>query len=163
MHRDLKPENVVGQQIGSDVLTVKILDFGLAKLHTADSAPSGTLTVHGSVMGTLGYMSPEQLMGGKVDQRTDIFAVGVMLVEALTGRMPFRGDTTADLVRAVLHDVVRLQPVNPQVMAIDALLQQCLAKDARQRIGSVELLRGLLIPALDAFQHSVHISVTHDQ
>ena len=101
----------------------------------------------GAVMGTLGYMSPEQLLGGDVDHRTDIFAVGVMLVEALTGRQPFRGDTAGESSRSVLHDTVLL-PRTLESSAVDAIVQKCLAKDANKRFDSAEMLRRELMPAL---------------
>jgi GAF domain-containing protein len=150
VHRDLKPENVIGQRVGARALNVTILDFGLAKLHTTDLLASGTLTVHGAVMGTLGYMSPEQLLGDEVDHRTDIFAVGVMIVEALTGQRPFQGATPADISRAVLRETSHLQRETCEAAALDELVQRCLAKDRSNRLSSAEELRGGLIPMLRA-------------
>jgi serine/threonine protein kinase len=86
VHRDLKPENVIGLRAGAAAVSVKILDFGLARMPAADDLTSESLTLQGSIMGTLGYMAPEQLLGGDVDDRVDLFAAGVMLAEALTGR-----------------------------------------------------------------------------
>ena len=99
-------------------------------------------------MGTLGYMAPEQLRGQAVDQRADIFAVGVMLAESLTGRRPFDGETPSDLSRAVLHQPYHLPGVSPDVLAIDAVLQRCLARDPSARIASAETLRHALMPLL---------------
>ena len=81
-----KPENIMGRRGDDGRLAVTILDFGLAKEAVAGGAMTGPVTIQGVVMGTLGYMSPEQLLGQEVDQRTDIFAVGVMLAETMTGR-----------------------------------------------------------------------------
>jgi serine/threonine-protein kinase len=106
------------------------------------------LTQQGVVMGTLGYMSPEQLLGQAVDQRADIFAVGVMLAESLTGRRPFNGDTPPDLSRAVLHQPYHLPGISADALAIDDVLQRCLAKDPSARVASAEALRRLLAPVL---------------
>lgn len=129
-------------------LAVTILDFGLAKEAVADGAMTGPVTIQGVVMGTLGYMSPEQLLGQEVDQRTDIFAVGVMLAETMTGRRPFDGATPADVSLAVLHQPYHLPSTSPDVLGIDEVLQRCLAKNPSERIASAESLRQVLIPAL---------------
>ena len=149
VHRDLKPENVIGRREGPR-LAVKILDFGLAKFPAAELSASGTLTAEGVVVGTRGYMSPEQLLGGDLDHRTDIFAVGVMLVEALTGRRPFEGDPHANLSRTLPDAGQYLPGSSPQARTLDALLQKCLARDPRERYASAAVLRDDLIPALRA-------------
>ncbi len=148
VHRDLKPENIIAQQIGSPAFVVKILDFGLAKLNSPDMLVSGTVTVPGTIIGTLGYMAPEQLLGGEVDHRADLFAIGVMLVEVLTGCRPFQGENYGELSRAVLHRAFHLPHSTPGSAAVDALLQRCLAKEARDRIESAAALQRELIPAL---------------
>jgi TolB-like protein/Tfp pilus assembly protein PilF len=104
VHRDLKPANVMVMLDGR----VKVLDFGLAKVRDAVGEPGPTisheLTQRGAVMGTVPYMSPEQVSGRAVDQRTDIFSLGVMLYQMATGQRPFRGDTGAELSAAILRD-----------------------------------------------------------
>src|SRR6476659_8927050 len=108
IHRDLKPENVFITKDGR----VKILDFGLAKLTgSADGIQSQTEvptrrvdTDPGVVMGTLGYMSPEQLKGRPVDQRSDIFSFGAILYEMLSGKRAFRGESTADTMSSILRE-----------------------------------------------------------
>jgi serine/threonine protein kinase len=127
---------------------VTILDFGLAKAPASEATGTVSMTMEGTVLGTVGYMSPEQLLGQAVDQRTDIFGVGVMLAETLTGRRPFEGDTFADVSRAVLNQAYRLPATSPSLVAIDATLQRCLAKDPSERVASAESVREVLIPAL---------------
>jgi serine/threonine protein kinase len=147
VHRDLKPENVIGRRDGPR-LAVKILDFGLAKFQVAELPTSGTVTAEGAVLGTLGYMSPEQLLGGDIDPRSDIFSVGVMLVEALTGRKPFEGESYAErtLSRAPFH----LPGSSPWTRAVDELLEKCLARDPRDRYASAATLRNDLVSGLRA-------------
>jgi hypothetical protein len=147
VHRDLKPENVIGSR-REGRLAVTILDFGLAKEAVTDALTTGPMTIEGAVMGTLGYMSPEQLLGREVDQRTDIFAVGVMVAEAMTGRRPFHAGAQAESSRAVLNYAYQLPITTPGERAIDAVLQRCLARDPSDRIGSASLLRQELIPTL---------------
>jgi serine/threonine protein kinase len=138
VHRDLKPANVMLTTTG-----VKLLDFGLAQLRTptppglaagpVSSVPG--LTSAGLVMGTLPYTSPEQLRGEKVDARTDIFAFGVLLYEMLTGTRPFKADSQAGLIAAVLeHDarpVSDRQPLTPA--GLERIVQKCLAKNPDDR------------------------------
>lgn len=131
IHRDLKPENVMGCRDASGTLAVKILDLGLVKLR-ADELMSGTMTAEGVIMGTPDYMSPEQLFGHDVDHRSDIFALGVMLLEALTGHRAIRGEQRIRSLTPELHQVIA----------------RCLAADPAERPASATVLRKELSVAL---------------
>src|SRR5215475_8282621 len=105
IHRDIKPDNVMLRRDGY----VKVLDFGLAKMNekTIESKPTdestSSLTEAGMVMGTFRYMSPEQARGLEVDERTDIFSLGVVIYEMITGRLPFEGATASDVIASILR------------------------------------------------------------
>ncbi|CAN5686273.1 hypothetical protein BH24ACI4_BH24ACI4_23660 [soil metagenome] len=143
VHRDLKPANVMMTRSG-----VKLLDFGLAQLRgsagaaAADSS-AGSLTTPGMVFGTLPYMSPEGLRGEPADARSDIFALGVLLHEMLTGSRPFAADSQAGLIAAILEHHPRplheLQPLAPAVL--DRIVDKCLAKHPDDRWQSAHDLR----------------------
>jgi hypothetical protein len=139
VHRDLKPENVMGQRDASGKLAVKILDLGLVKLRADDSDATGTMTREGVIMGTPDYMSPEQLLGREVDYRSDIFSIGVMLVEALTGaRQLPSASSPAGAAASTLEPALR------------DLLAKCLAADAGDRPSSVAELLAAVTPLLRA-------------
>ena len=141
VHRDLKPGNIKIKPDGA----VKVLDFGLAKMPDPVSAPNGdrenspTLTLEaatrvGAIMGTAGYMAPEQARGKNVDKRADIFAFGVVLYEMLVGRTPFEGETVSDTLAAVLREEPKLDQVPAKVRP---LLQSCLEKDPKKRLRDI--------------------------
>jgi hypothetical protein len=146
IHRDLKPDNVfLDEQAGR--ATPKVLDFGLAKVSDADLA-SIALTEPGAVMGTLAYMPPEQLHGRAVDERSDVFALGVMAIEALTGTNPFLRPETRATIAAVLNDAVHLHGDSPAATALDAALQKCIAKRATDRYPGAAMMKTVLMRAL---------------
>ena len=150
IHRDLKPENVLIVDVDSGSPRVKLLDFGLAQLRTLDPGATASVSIAGVVVGTLGYMAPEQFAGVRVDERADIFAFGVMLAEALTGRRPFHRPTFAAAVSSTQLDEFHLPGEAPAVRALDALLQRCLAKEPASRFASATDVQRQLIPALRA-------------
>jgi hypothetical protein len=141
VHRDLKPENVMGHRDDAGAFVVKILDLGLVKLRAQEMSVSGTVTVDGAVMGTPDYMSPEQLLGRDVDHRADIFALGVMVLESLTGRRALGGDQETQAAGASTSHG-GLSP------GLRALLSRCLAADPDDRPESATALAGALLPLL---------------
>jgi serine/threonine-protein kinase len=139
VHRDLKPSNFKVTPEGR----VKVLDFGLAKAisggaSAGNTESSPTLTMHatmaGVILGTAGYMSPEQACGKPVDQRADIWAFGVVLVEMFSGRRAFPGETITDVLAAVVKEEPDLTRVPTKARR---LLRACLQKDPRQRLQAI--------------------------
>jgi serine/threonine protein kinase len=133
VHRDIKPANIMVDSAG----TVKILDFGIAR------GPAAGLTQTGMILGTLNYMSPEQLQNRSIDHRTDIFAVGAVLYELLSGRQAFPGDTLARIITLIVTEgpepLLHLCPeLDPGVIA---MVDRCLQRDVDLRYSDLGLLR----------------------
>jgi serine/threonine protein kinase len=158
MHRDLKPRNVMLTKTGA-----KLMDFGLAKAVSAGAAPSSSLTMtmtmtkpgkippgadqplnaQGTVVGTFQYMSPEQAEGNEADVRSDIFAMGALLYEMVTGKRAFTGKSYASIVAAILASeaapISVAQPMTPPALA--QVVKTCLAKDPEERFQTVHDLK----------------------
>jgi len=149
LHRDIKPANI----LLTPSLSAKVTDFGIGKLLTGDTE----LTSTGQMVGSPAYMSPEQIKGDKLDARTDIFSLGVVLYQAVTLRKPFPADTLTTLVYQILHE----EPADPAVVAGDlpeglgSIVSRCLAKDRANRYSDAgeladDLREALGVPAVGA-------------
>ncbi len=164
VHRDLKPENIFICRDGR----VKILDFGLAKL-TAPEAGDATVTGletldqtgEGVVLGTAGYMSPEQVRGEKADERSDIFSFGSVLYEALSGQRAFGGNSTADRASAILKDdPADLRAIRPNISGgLERIVRHCLEKNPEGRFQSARDLAFHLETALSDSESSAAIPI----
>jgi serine/threonine protein kinase len=146
IHRDIKPDNIIvaGRR-------VKVLDFGIAKQiipQAGANDPTAFMTQQGMIIGTVHYMSPEQALGKTVDAGTDIFSLGVVLYQAATGRLPFKGETVTETITQIVRD----EPPDPATLnrslspAITTIIARCLRKAREQRFASA----GDLASALDA-------------
>jgi serine/threonine-protein kinase len=144
IHRDMKPENVFRiSRMGSDDF-LKVFDFGIAKVLLGDDGtPAKPLTIEGQILGTPAYMSPEQCLGDPVDARSDLYAVGIIAYEMLTGRTPFEGKETSKLLYDQVYSrVPEMGAVAPAGTKIDrraeALVQRALEKDRDQRFATAQ-------------------------
>jgi serine/threonine protein kinase/Tol biopolymer transport system component len=154
IHRDIKPENVMIRDDG----LVKVLDFGLAKLTGAGDGEVNSYedtlvnTMPGMIMGTTGYMSPEQARGHNTDARTDIWSLGIILYEMLAGTVPFKGETASDTMASIL--VREPPPLDNLPADLTAILEKTLQKDANERYQEVKHL----IRDLETFQSGMALA-----
>lgn len=168
VHRDLKPSNIMMTKSGA-----KLLDFGLAKLGgelvvqaregvSALQTEAKELTAEGTILGTLQYMSPEQLEGAEVDERTDIFSFGSVLYEMATGKKAFSGKSQASLISSILKEepspVSEVQPLSPA--ALDHVIKKCLAKDPDERWQNAYDVASELKWISEASSQSVRVATT---
>jgi TolB-like protein/predicted Ser/Thr protein kinase len=140
VHRDLKPSNIMLAADGR----AKVVDFGIAKLVgvESDDTAKTALTASGTVLGSAPYMSPEQAAGHGVDERTDIFSLGAVLYEMLSGHRPFRGDGGAETLAAVLRDTPA--PIPGVAPGVARILERCLVKNPADRFQSAAELKGVI-------------------
>ena len=134
-HRDIKPENIMIRSDGY----IKVLDFGLAKLTETELSPAAAETNPGVVMGTPRYMSPEQARGLDVDVRTDIFSLGTVIYELVTGKLPFEGETTSDVIAALIKDEPESMRTAVPELAVEfeQVVSKALVKDRGKRYQTI--------------------------
>jgi tRNA A-37 threonylcarbamoyl transferase component Bud32 len=159
VHRDLKPENIYLESRPGNPEFVKILDFGIAKVMRGDGSmdpQAPQLTATGQTLGTLEYMSPEQLMGKQLDGRSDVYALGVLAYELMTGQLPFPdAKGPAGLITAQLKQTPKapsvVRPAGGIPAAVDALILRCLEKDKNNRFADVSAVAAASNEVLAAY------------
>jgi serine/threonine protein kinase/Tfp pilus assembly protein PilF len=142
VHRDVKPENVIIRQraVVTKEMFVKVLDFGLAKLSERKPREGSVSfeTKPGLIMGTTAYMSPEQVRGEKVDERTDLWSLGVVLYEMIAGERPFKGETASDVQAAILLQEPTSLPLDAKLSQLNVIVEKALSKNVAARYQSAE-------------------------
>lgn len=146
LHRDLKPGNVMFREEG----TISLIDFGMARR----SAPGLDVTLACEIAGTPAYMSPEQGHGRELDERSDLYSLGVILFEMLSGRKPFEAETPMQVVYRHGNDPI--PALGPGLESLDSLMSRCLAKDPAQRFPSASRLAEALLTAEEEFRAAAH-------
>ncbi len=148
IHRDLKPANIFLTEHGDEPDFVKVLDFGLVKNVLGEGKPEDQLTQTGLFMGSPKYMAPEQIRGERVDIRTDVYSLGIIMYEMLTGKVPFERQTSLNTLMAQVNDKPpRLQETNPKITVsaeMEDLIVRCMAKNPAERVASMDEVLGIL-------------------
>jgi hypothetical protein len=162
IHRDLKPDNIFITHGDKGRKVAKVLDFGLAKikhLEGGDSAgPTAVpLTTPGAVMGTFAYMAPEQLMGGVVSERSDLFSLGVITVEMLTSQRPFQGRTYHEQLSAIINQPFAFESDRAEAGPLNIALQRSLAKEAKDRFASAGEMQEEIVSAIRLYAQAVEM------
>ena len=157
VHRDIKPDNVI-----VNGAKVKVLDFGIAKRVGPEAIgsndPTAFRTQTGLIIGTVSYMSPEQALGRPLDARTDLFSLGVVLYEAATGRLPFRGETITETITRIARD--EPEPLRGVSPGLAAIIRRCLAKKPEERFASARQLAAALEEQLGVAPTAPYTRVT---
>jgi serine/threonine protein kinase len=163
IHRDLKPGNILVSRRGEgDAYNVKIIDFGLAKVRQLEFSDPKSGTEPGMAMGTLGYMSMEQSLGLEVDARADIYSLGVIALELVTGRLERYGYAMQLTASGLLEERLGFAGAGEARRALKEVLARCLALEADARFQSVADMRRELVPALMACPPRGHGARCHD-
>lgn len=148
IHRDLKPSNVILSHQGDEAEVAKLVDFGIAKVLVQDGHTQAKLTQTGDVFGSPHYMSPEQCLGGELDERSDVYSMGCLMYEALTGRPPHTGDSTLQILHKHISETPpSFKSVIPETDAtarLEAIVFKCLAPKRDDRLQSMRLLKNEL-------------------
>lgn len=147
VHRDLKPDNVMIQNADAE-LSLKILDFGLAKMRDSDVSDPASKTAPGVAMGTFGYMSPEQYLGGDIDDRSDIYSIGVLVLESLTGKLQLNAYSFHAQIGEMVDKRFGFAGATAEHQRVSACILKCVAIQRADRYGSIQELRNELLPAL---------------
>ena len=157
IHRDLKPENIYLVDSGQNLPDVKLLDFGTSKVVAGTGHDAPRLTQSGTILGTPYYMAPEQIRAARhLDQRLDIYAVGVTFYEAVTGQVPFDSDNVYTLVHMVLHEeLIPPRVYNGHIKpALEAVILRAMHRDRDKRYASAEDMLGALLPFMDDLERA---------
>ncbi|MEW6733258.1 MAG: protein kinase [Acidobacteriota bacterium] len=156
IHRDLKPENIMLKEVGIEQTIVKVVDFGLAKLKESSSPSVANLTSRGEIIGTPYYMSPEQCAGGEIDERTDIYSLGIIFYEILIGKPPFQGTPAAVIGMHLYKAIPSLSEQNPEIpAALEEVILSMLQKKKEKRPESL----GTVLRRLESWQNVAPLTV----